>query len=206
MRDDWPRGPYVAVFMTDDPARHRAAIKRLAAHPQSTRVVRVRYSARDKDRIQKRIQRDVEKLERVGFEVLETETDWGVDRIDIELVTRRSDHARYFARRYGSVVKTHATRSHTFPACVNAATYEIAPDGMSLTVRWDDAAKQAGAHRADPARGPGGDRGRRASQRLSRLRRRQREAVVRLRAAARRAPRLRRLRRFAAAPDRPVAR
>ena len=39
-------------------------------------------------------------------------------------------------------MKTHATRSRTFPACVNAATYEIAPDGMSLTVRWDDAAKK----------------------------------------------------------------
>jgi len=142
VRDDWPRGAYVAVFVTDDPARHRAAIKRLASRPQSTRVVRVRYSAQYKDRIDKRIQRDVEALEREGFEVLETETDWGVERIDISLVTRRSDHARYFERRYGSVVKTHATRSHTFPACVDAASYEIAPDGMSLTVRWEDAAKK----------------------------------------------------------------
>src|SRR4051812_48173172 len=34
VRDAYPRPAYVAVFVADDPARHRTAIRRLAAHPQ----------------------------------------------------------------------------------------------------------------------------------------------------------------------------
>lgn len=143
VRDDWPRGPYMAVFVTDDPANHRATIKRLASYPRSTRVVRVRYSAREKDRIQNRMQRDFEALERAGFDVRDMDTDWGVDRIDVEVVTKRKDAARYFARRYGPAVKTHTRATSTVLACVNALRYEIAPDGRSLTVHWSDAPERA---------------------------------------------------------------
>lgn len=138
VRDDWPRGPYMAVFVADDPAKYRAAVKRLASYPNATRVVRVRYSERAKDRIQRRIEHDRDALKRAGFELVETDADWGSDRVDVTLVTRRTDHARYFARRYGSVVRTHASAKSTSPACAKASQYEIAPDGLSLTVSWQE--------------------------------------------------------------------
>ena len=98
VRDDWPRGPYVVVFMTDDPARHRAAIKRLAAHPRvdprGARALQRPGQGPDPRNASSATRR---RCERVGFEVVETSSDWGLDRIDISLVTRRSDHARYFA-------------------------------------------------------------------------------------------------------------
>jgi len=138
VRDDWPRGPYMAVFLADDPAKHRAAVKRLASYPRSTRIVRVRYSDRAKERVQRRIERDRDRLKRAGFELVETNAEWGRDRVDALVITKRKDAARYFARRYGSVVKAHAFARRTTPACLRAYDYEIAPDGMSLTVSWQD--------------------------------------------------------------------
>lgn len=139
VRDDWPRGPYMAVFIADDPAKHRAAILRRASYPRSTRIVRVRYSYAAKDRLQRRIEDDRERLDRLGFEVIETDTDWGLDRIDVEVVTRRTDAKAFFARRYGSVVRARAHPRPTYEGCTRASSFEIAPDGRSLTVSWTDA-------------------------------------------------------------------
>ncbi|MDA0183126.1 hypothetical protein OJ997_22645 [Solirubrobacter phytolaccae] len=139
VKDDWPRGPYMAVFVAGDPAAHRAAILRRASYPRHTRVVRVRYSYDAKDRIQKRIQDDDKALARAGFEVVGSDTDWGLDRIDVEVITKRKDAVRYFARRYGSVVRARPRTSKTFERCTTASGYEIAPDGMSVTVSWTDA-------------------------------------------------------------------
>ena len=52
VRDDWPRGAYAAVFLTDDSPAQRARIKRLAAFPDFTRVVKVRYSDRQRERLE----------------------------------------------------------------------------------------------------------------------------------------------------------
>ena len=139
--DDWPRGPYVAVFLKGDPARHRAAVKRLASYPRSTRIVRVRYSDRDKERIEDRIQRDDKALTRAGFEIVETDSTWGLDRVLVEIVTRRKDAQRYFTRRYGPAVKTRVRTQRTFDGCARSTAYTIAPDGMSLTVSYEDAPK-----------------------------------------------------------------
>jgi hypothetical protein len=139
VRDDWPRGAYVAVFLTDDSARQRATIKRLATFPESTRVVRIRHSERRLDRISNRISREYRALEKAGFEYVEAETEPGTDRIDVFAVTKRTDAARYFKRRYGAMVRTHVARETTFPGCTRAQAYTIAPDGMSLTVSWSDA-------------------------------------------------------------------
>ena len=106
VRDDWPRGAYVAVFVADDPAKHRAAIKRLAATPRFTRVVRVRYSDRELRRVRDRIDRDQARLRRAGFTVDTADTESGTDRVDVALVTRRTDAAAYFKRRYGAMVRT----------------------------------------------------------------------------------------------------
>src|SRR5690348_6508182 len=145
VRDDWPRGAYVAVFITGDPARHRAAIKRLAAFPRATRVVRVRSSRRERDRLSLRIQHDAKALHRLGFTLIDNETgEPGTDRIDVYVVTRRHDAARVFARRYGTLVHAHSLGPTTRPlACVSADSYEIAPDGMSVTVHWTDGPRTA---------------------------------------------------------------
>lgn len=139
VRDDWPRGAYVAVFIADDPAEHRAAIRRRAAYPRATRVVRVRYSDRELRRVSDRIERDVERLDRAGFHGVETDLLEGTDRVDVSLATSRADHAAYFKRRYGAMVRTRviSTRREV-PYCVDASSFEIAPDGLSVTVSWQD--------------------------------------------------------------------
>ena len=205
VEDDWPRGPYVAVYLKGDPARHRATVKRLAFFPR-TRIVRVRYSDRDKERIQRRIQRDDKTLERAGFEVVRRGHQWGVDRVLVEVVTKRKDAARYFAERYGPAVKVRVYERSTVDGCARAGAYEIAPDGMSLTVRWADAAEAPRRVEVTEFAGrvavgivvgyslyPG----------LRRPRRDHRGAAE---GAARRAPGVRRLRRAAAAAVRPGAR
>ena len=141
VEDDWPRGPYVAVYLKGDPARHRATVKRLAFFPR-TRIVRVRYSHRDKERLQRRIQRDDKTLERAGFTVSDTDASWGLDRVLVEVVTKRKDAARYFAARYGPAVKVRVYERSTVEGCARAGAFEIAPDGMSLTVSWSDAPKR----------------------------------------------------------------
>ena len=133
VEDDWPRGPYVAVYLKGDPARHRAVVKRLAFFSR-TRIVSVRYSDRDKERLQRRIQREDQTLERAGFTVSDTDASWGLDRVLVEVVTKRKDAARYFAARYGPAVKVRVYERSTVDGCARAGAFEIAPDGMSLTV------------------------------------------------------------------------
>jgi hypothetical protein len=139
VRDDWPRGAYVAVFLTDDSVKQRATIRRLAAYPKSTRVVRIRYSDRERDRVYRRISREYKLLDKAGFEYVQAETEIATDRIDVFVVTKRTDAARYFKRRYGPMVRVQALRETTFSTCTRAQTYTIAPDGLSLTVSWSDA-------------------------------------------------------------------
>jgi hypothetical protein len=148
----WPRKAYVAVFLTDDSPRQRATIKRLATFPAVTRVVRIRYSDRQRDRVQRRIADDYEVLEKAGFEAVEADADTGTDRVDVYLSSRRKDAARYFRRRYGPMVRTHVTPGTTVPGCARASTYTIAPDGMSLNVSWSDAPK---AQRIEVTERPG---------------------------------------------------
>jgi hypothetical protein len=140
VRDDWPRGAYVAVFIADDPARHRAAIKRLAASPRFTRVVRVRYSDRELERVRDRIDRDEARLRRAGFTAAYSETEAGTDRVDVTVITRRTDAAAYFKRRYGPMVRTIViARSRSLEGCVDVDRFEIAPDGLTLTLSWSNA-------------------------------------------------------------------
>ncbi len=141
VRDDWPRRAYVAVFLTDDSARQRATIERLATFPAVTRVVRIRYSDLERDRVQRRIERDYRKLHKAGFDAVETDAETGTDRVEVSLVSKRKDASRYFKRRYGAMVRTRVTPEDTVPGCARASTYMIAPDGMSLTVSWSDAPK-----------------------------------------------------------------
>ena len=135
VEDDWPRGPYVAVYLKGDPARHRAVVKRLAFFSR-TRIVRVRYSDRDKERIQRRIQRDGRDARAGRLRPSPTQTPLGPGPVLVEVVTKRKDAARYFAARYGPAVKVRVYERSTFDGCARPVAYEIAPDGMSLTVRY----------------------------------------------------------------------
>lgn len=141
VQDDWPRGPYVAINLKGDPARHRDAVRRLAFFPR-TRIVSVRYSDRDKTRIQRRIQREDRTLARAGFEVVDASSGPGQDRVRVDVVTRRRDAARFFSERYGPAVKVRVYARSTVEGCVRAATYTIGPDGKRLTVSWSDAPKR----------------------------------------------------------------
>jgi hypothetical protein len=152
VRDDWPRSAYVAVFLTDDSAKERATIRRLATFPARTRVVRIRYSDQERDRVARRIERDYRKLDKAGFEAVETDAETGTDRVDVHLVSKRKDAARYFKRHYGAMVRTHVTPRDTVPGCARASTYTIAPDGMSLNVSWSDGPK---AQRIEVTERPG---------------------------------------------------
>ena len=141
VRDDWPKGAYAAVFLTDDSPRQRATIRRLATFPDATRVVKVRYSDRQRERVQRRIEHDEKALAEAGFAAVETDAETGTDRVDVFVVSKRKDTARYFKRHYGVMVRTRATPETTVPGCARASTYSIAPDGRSLTVSWSDATK-----------------------------------------------------------------
>ncbi len=63
--------------------------------------MKVRYSDRQRERVEHRIERDEEVLAKAGFEAVETDTGEGTDRVDVSVVTKRKDAARYFKRRYG---------------------------------------------------------------------------------------------------------
>lgn len=137
VRDNWPREPYIVVHVTGDPARMLARLKPVARFPRNLRVERVRYSERELDRVENRVNEDYDRLRKAGFTVAGSEADLDRNRVYVELATRRGDHAAYFARRYGPAVRTRvATPEETYLECADAGPYVIAPDGMSLQLGW----------------------------------------------------------------------
>ena len=56
----------------------------------------------------------------------------------MEVITKRSDAVVYFRKHYGPGVKIEIDGTEEYIlVCSAAGRYEIAPDGMSLTVHWD---------------------------------------------------------------------
>ena len=136
VEDDWPREPYLLVHFKRNVAQHLRALKRVARYPDNLRATRARFSARDLERLAKRIWRDEKKLRAIGFIVSGTGT--GSNRVHVGLITKRLDAVVYFRKHYGSGVKVEveATEEYVF-VCSKAGSYEIAADGMSLTVHWE---------------------------------------------------------------------
>jgi hypothetical protein len=136
VEDDWPREPYLLVHFKRNVAQHLRALKRVARYPDNLRATRARFSNQDLERLAKRIWRDEKKLRAVGFIV--SGTGIGSNRVYVDLITKRFDAVVYFRKHYGSGVKVEvgATEEFVF-VCSNAGSYEIAPDGMSLTVHWE---------------------------------------------------------------------
>ena len=204
VRDDWPRGPYVAVFLTDDSAAPTRA--------RSSAWRRSRSHARGEDPLQRPAARagrsggssaTTKALERRASRPSRPTPRPGTDRVDVSVVTKRKDAARYFKRRYG-VADPHArhARDHRSRVRAGGPLHDRAgraePDGQ-----LERRAAKAGAHRGDgvprTSSRSGSSCATASTPASATPAARDRQAER----AARRAPRLRRLRRVAAAADRP---
>jgi hypothetical protein len=137
VKDNWPNEPYIVVHVTGDPQRMLARLKPVARFPRNLRVERVRYSERELDRIENRINGDYGRLRKARFTLAGSEVNLDTNRIQVAVATRRTDAAAYFAKRYGPAVRTRViSPDPTLLECATAEPYEIAPDGMSLNLAW----------------------------------------------------------------------
>jgi alpha-lytic protease prodomain-containing protein len=136
VEDDWPRGPYLLVRLTRDRAAHEANLKRLARFPRNLRTVEVRYSERQLRRVADRIDPDLDELKAEGFDVASWGLDISTNSVVVDLITTRTDHAEYFAARYGPVTTEVIATEPTFAQCVDAGRYEIADGGSTLVLHW----------------------------------------------------------------------
>jgi hypothetical protein len=86
-------------------------------------------------RIQDRIDFDAHEAD--GFHVSTTGVDIDANKVDIGLITKRTDHGEYFRARYGPHVRTFVFATElTSPECAEIVSYEVATDGVTLTVRY----------------------------------------------------------------------
>ncbi len=136
IEDDWPREPYLLVRLTRNRARHEAALRRRARFPDNLRTVEVARSERQLNRLANRIGRDDRELDAAGFQL----SAWGAEidsnAVEVELITARTDHAEYFAQRYGPVTTKVIATEPTQLECADAKRYEIADGGTALILHW----------------------------------------------------------------------
>jgi hypothetical protein len=136
VQDDWPREPYLLVGFTHDRAKYERALRRLARYPHNLRTKTVRFSERHLDRLSDRIWDDSKKLRAIGFILEEGSSNTDTGKVEIGLITKRTDGAAYFERHYGPVKVTVVATEESSPVCTKSSSFKIAPDGMSLTVGW----------------------------------------------------------------------
>jgi hypothetical protein len=138
VEDGWPGDPYILVRLTRDRAAHEANLLRVTRFPGHLRTAEVRYSVDELNRIARRIYRDWRELEAAGFDVFGSAGhDIATNSVRVRLITKRTDHAEYFAQRYGPVTTEVIATEPTSLECAEADRYEIAPDGRSLVLRWE---------------------------------------------------------------------
>jgi hypothetical protein len=135
IEDGWPGEPYMLVRLTRDRAKHTRALRRRARFPDNLRTMRVQKSYRALRRIQDLIDFDAHEAD--GFHLSSTGVDIDANKVDIALITKRADHAEYFRARYGRHVRTFVIATElTLPECAPLVGYEVAADGVTLTVRY----------------------------------------------------------------------
>jgi hypothetical protein len=145
IEDDWPHEPYILLHFKRDVAKHLAAVKRLAKYPDNLRADRVRWSFDELRQLGDRIWRDEQYLDTLGFDLQGTGI--GDSRLHADLITKRTDAKEFFAKRYGAGVKVEVIATEPFSfACVDAGSYTVAPDGMSVEVRWSSGGGQEPDH------------------------------------------------------------
>jgi hypothetical protein len=136
IEEGWPGEPYLLVRLTRDRAHHEAELRRLARFPDNLRTVEVTYSERRLNRLAHRIGRDRRELKAAGFDL----SFWGADvqtnTAEVGMITRRTDHAEYFAQRYGPVTTVVIATEPTSLECARAGNYEISGTGRSLVLHW----------------------------------------------------------------------
>ncbi|MDA0162903.1 hypothetical protein OM076_21705 [Solirubrobacter ginsenosidimutans] len=138
VRDAWPRDPYLEVRFTKDVTRNVAAIKRLARDPQHVRGARARYSLRELERLNDRVYGERKALAKAGFHLVSSSVAFA-GYVELDVVTRRTDARTYFRKRYGAgafKLTVYIGDEYSL-SCAAASSYEIAPDGLALTVRWN---------------------------------------------------------------------
>ena len=82
------------MHVTGDPARMLARLKPIARFPRNLRVERVRYSERELDRVENRVERGLRPLRKAGFTVAMSEADLDANRVLVELATRTDRRRR----------------------------------------------------------------------------------------------------------------
>jgi hypothetical protein len=155
----WPGDPNILVRLTRDRAAHEANLRRLTRFPEYLRTGEARYSLRQLRRIVARVHRDFDELKAAGFVYSAPETHVASSSVRVRLVTRRTDHAEYFAQRYGPVTTEIIATEPTSLACAEADRYEISATGRSLVLhymgRQDGKPERAQAPASRPARSSG---------------------------------------------------
>jgi hypothetical protein len=135
IEDDWPRGPYLLVRLTRDQALHEAALKRIYRYPDNLRTVAVQHSERELRHVQDSIDFDAHGAD--GFFLVSTSVDIDLNRVVVGLITGRTDHAAYFAQRYGPLVVTRVIATErTRLECRRSVGYRLSRSGRSLRVLY----------------------------------------------------------------------
>ena len=108
----FPQEPRIVYRFTGSAARHAAAIQRLVEHPEAVRTETVTYTLRQLDALADQIRRDADLqggffdgYGRAGFFFAGTEVPISEGVVRVQVVTTRTDAARYFAARYGPLVR-----------------------------------------------------------------------------------------------------
>jgi hypothetical protein len=136
VEDDWPHEPYLLLHLTRDVPKHLSAIRALANYPHNLRAVKVRYSDKALEKVADRLWHDQKALAAQGIYL--TGTGHGdADALDVDVITARADVYDDFKHHYGDAVKVEVEAREQYSYdCVASSDYEIAPDGMSLTLFW----------------------------------------------------------------------
>jgi hypothetical protein len=146
VHDDWPHEPYLMLHFTRDVAQHLAAVRALARYPDNLRAVRVPYSERTLKKTADRVWKDQKALLKAGFDLQDTGI--GEATLGIGVITTRKDATAYFRKRY-KVSAIHVEVEATVASqlsCAESSGYEIAPDGMSLTIHYSTGGSAKKSH------------------------------------------------------------
>jgi hypothetical protein len=134
IEDEWPEGPYLQVRVTRDVATHAPALRRRYRH--RLKVVAVQFPSAELQAVRDRISADWEALEAEGFDIQGLGVDPEANRVDVAMITARTDHQQVFAERYGPAVETFATPEDTRLACEELDGYRVSSSGRSLVLLW----------------------------------------------------------------------
>ena len=134
IEDAYPRDPYLLVRSTRDRAKHTRALRRLVRFPRLLRTRTVALSFRDMERLAARIARTG--ADRDGIRVTNAEPDSGTNTVEVFVITKRTDAARYFRARYGPRVRTRVVATELY-ALRCRPLHDYVPDGARPTIGWE---------------------------------------------------------------------